>query len=699
MIQNIEKNGHSFQSGPNVLLLSDSSIQGGQFSNLGEFPILQMLYKQGMIIPNHINNKGLKPILIGTEKQVESQLEYIYRGNYGLSSLEEIMSTGVEKEFAEEMMKVKLHFAFGKIVSPKELLETKIIENKKVEIRNGVFIKRDKYNEYTIEYKGEKVEVSLNLNPGEKYITSYHLGFYKVRREYFAIIHSGEGDGWDIHRPCMSSIIAYDQKLYLIDAGPNIIETLNALGISVSSIHGIFHTHCHDDHFSGLTALLQADHKIKYYATSTVRASVTKKLSALLGRHEDFMNRYFEINDLSIDLWNNVNGMQVKPFYSPHPVETTNFQFRVISENGYKTYSHMADIASFSILDELISKKEGDNGVQPKLIKQIKKNYLFESNVKKIDIGGGMIHGMAKDFEEDGSKKIILSHINRDLSHEEKEIGERASFGMIDVLIPSNSNPMFSYAERYLKNYFPEDLFDDLRDIINCPIVTFNAGSILLKQGEKSNYLYLTLTGTVEMIYSKKGIHKAVSAGSLIGEMAALLDEPRKKTYVALGHVWALKIPAIIYQNFIKKHKLLAHILKRRTNKNILQSLPIFENMASSFILNNLSQVLSRRQIHKSNNVPIGGTPELIVIISGSFALLSPKGEIIENLEQSSVCREETILFPKLPISTIAALTEGEYGVLPGFHINEIPSVIWKLFEIYEFRQSQIKVKKKKKSA
>ena len=73
------------------------------------------------------------------------------------------MATGVNKEFAEEMMKIKLHFAFGKIVSPKELLETKIIENKKVEIRNGVFIKRNKLNEYAIEYKGEKVEVSLNL--------------------------------------------------------------------------------------------------------------------------------------------------------------------------------------------------------------------------------------------------------------------------------------------------------------------------------------------------------------------------------------------------------------------------------------------------------------------------------------------------------------------------------------------------------
>ena len=115
--------------------------------------ILQMLYKQGMIIPNHINNKGLKPILLGSKKQVESQLEYIYRGNYGLCSVEEIMATGVDREMAEEMMKIKLMFAFGKISSPKDLLETKTIEDQKIEIRNGVHIRRDKLNEYTIEYK------------------------------------------------------------------------------------------------------------------------------------------------------------------------------------------------------------------------------------------------------------------------------------------------------------------------------------------------------------------------------------------------------------------------------------------------------------------------------------------------------------------------------------------------------------------
>ncbi len=696
LIKTVEKDGATFESGPNAILLSDSSLQNGQFSNLAEFPILQMLYRQGMIIPNHPNNNGQKPLLIGTKKQVNAQLSYIYRGNYGLISKDEIMATGVSEELASEMMKVKLKFAFGKIAQSDNFLDARIVDNHKVEIKNDVFIQRNDFNHYTIEYKKEKASVILELAPNEKYLAPYHLGFHKVPREYFSIIHSGEGDGWDINRPCMSSIINYNHDLYLIDTGPNIIETPTALGISVSSIKGIFHTHCHDDHFSGLTTLIQADHKLKYYATPMVRSSVSKKLSSLLGRPEDFMNRYFDIIDLEIDKWNIVEGMEVRPFYSPHPVETTNFQFRVIAEKGHKTYSHMADIASFNVIENMVTKNPGDNGPSKELLENVKANYLTEATLKKIDIGGGMIHGLALDFIDDQSKKIILSHTDRNLTPQEKEIGQRATFGMVDVLIPSNANPMIFYAKKYLNNYFPKNVIEHLRDIINCPIIAVNAGSILLKQGGENSYLFLTLTGNVEMIHSKKGLHQMVSAGSLIGEMAALLSEPRKKTYVAHGHVWALKIPSNIYQDFIKKHRLLHHILKRRTNKNILLNLPIFEQMSSSYTINTLSQALTRKFIHKNNKIPLGNYPELIIIISGTFALKGSKGEIIENLQTNSICREETILFPKMPINDITALSDGEYGIISGDQINEIPAVIWKLFEIHDNRTVQLKLKQKK---
>ena len=51
----------------------------------------------------------------------------------------------------------------------------------------------------------------------------YTLGFNHIKREYFAVIHGGEGDGWNVNRPCMSSILMFQGKIYLIDAGPNVL--------------------------------------------------------------------------------------------------------------------------------------------------------------------------------------------------------------------------------------------------------------------------------------------------------------------------------------------------------------------------------------------------------------------------------------------------------------------------------------------
>ena len=96
LIRSIEKDGMTYESGPNAILLSDLKLQNGHFANLAEFPILQMLYRQGMLLPNHPNNTGVKPILIGREDCVQEQMNYIFRGNYGLISVEEMVQAGIE---------------------------------------------------------------------------------------------------------------------------------------------------------------------------------------------------------------------------------------------------------------------------------------------------------------------------------------------------------------------------------------------------------------------------------------------------------------------------------------------------------------------------------------------------------------------------------------------------------------------------
>ena len=52
------RDGVDCETGPNVILLSDILVQNGSFANLAEFPVLQMLYRQGLILPGHPNNTG-----------------------------------------------------------------------------------------------------------------------------------------------------------------------------------------------------------------------------------------------------------------------------------------------------------------------------------------------------------------------------------------------------------------------------------------------------------------------------------------------------------------------------------------------------------------------------------------------------------------------------------------------------------------
>ncbi len=153
-----------------------------------------------------------------------------------------------------------------------------MVEQEEVEIFGGVFIRRQKTNIFEITYKGESVTVDLNLTESQSYPSPYPLNYYNLQRDYFSVIHSGIGDGWDVNRPSLSSIIIYQGGVYLVDAGPNVVNNLVALGIGINEIEGIFHTHSHDDHFAGLADLIRGDRRIKYYSTSLVRASVTKKM-------------------------------------------------------------------------------------------------------------------------------------------------------------------------------------------------------------------------------------------------------------------------------------------------------------------------------------------------------------------------------------------------------------------------------------
>jgi hemerythrin len=689
LIVSREEHGVTFETGPNAILLSDVLIQNGDFSNLAEFPVLQMLYRQGMILPNHPKNTGEKPILIGSESQVKAQMGYIYRGNYGLISEQEMMAAGASSAEAREMMRMKVKFSFGRIQPTEELLESVIIKNKPIEIKNGVTISRRRLNVFVFVFQGESVEVNLNLPHLEKYSAPYPLSFHNVKREYFGIIHSGDGDGWDINRPSMASIMMFQGKIYLIDAGPNIIHSLTALGIGANEIEGVFHTHAHDDHFCGLATLMRSDHRIKYYATPLVRASVAKKLSALVSRDEDEFFNYFDTIDLQTGVWNDIGTLEVKPVLSPHPVETTIMLFRTKSAEGSRVYGHFADIVSLDVLADMVTDNPDQPGVSREFYERVAQDYLISLDLKKIDIGGGLIHGNAKDFKEDRSGKIILTHIARELTHEEKEIGSGAPYGMVDVLIPGIQDYFRMYSHQYLRSYFPQVSEDQLRMILNNPCRIFNPESILLKKGTVNDSLYLILSGEVEMILTEEGVHSTLSAGVLVGEISTLTQGPSQETYRAANFVHALQIPGRQYLDFVKDNGLYEEIQEIREKREFLQKSYLFSEAISYPAQNRIAQSMHLHTYQPGQDMHADEGPQVFMIQSGTVQLMVDT-DVLETLGPGYFFGEGFVLFK------ILCLYKPRFnGPVALYHIRgdillSIPIVRWKLNETYDKRMGMM---------
>ncbi len=679
LIAPTERDGVSFETGPNAILLSDVMIQNGSFANLGEFPVLQMLYRQGMIVPGHPGNTGGRPLLIGSAEQVHAQLQYIHRGNYGLLTEQELVEAGLSAEEAREQMRLKLKFAFGAIRHPGELLDSLVVEGDAVPIRHGATIRRLRLNVFEIAFAGDSVVVDLGLPPFETYECPYPLGFYHMPREYFAVVHSGEGDGWDINRPSMGSVLMYQGRVFLIDAGPNILHTLDSLGIGINEIEGIFHTHSHDDHFAGLTTLIRADHRIKYYATPPVRASVAKKLGSLLTINDTAFADYFDVHDLVCGEWNEIEGLEVRPMFSPHPVETTTFLFRALWEDGFRTYAHLADICRLEVLRGFLTDAPGAPGLSQARYDRVVADMLTPADIKKVDVGGGMIHGDAYDFREDKSGKIILAHTSRRHTIAQKAIGSTASFGTVDVLIPSNHDFIWRFANEFLQAYFPSVAHHHLRVLMNNPVVTFNPGTILIKERRVNQHIYLLLSGSVEAIPLEHNGRSVLSAGAMIGELSGLFGTMATETYRAVGFVKALDIPVSLYSEFVHRHQLFSEIARVLENREFLQRTWLFGEVVSTQTLNRIAQEMILATYPADTTVDIGAD-SVGLVARGSMGRFLGEHRL-ETLEAGGFFGEEMSIFWTPSMFRLRTLAPTDVFLIPADLVSDIPSVRWKLFE------------------
>ncbi|MBF0155450.1 MAG: bacteriohemerythrin, partial [Magnetococcales bacterium] len=494
-----------------------------------------------------------------------------------------------------------------------------------------------------------------------------------------------EGDGWDANRPTMSSILTYQNRIYLIDAGPNLVYTLTALGIGIEQVDGLFHTHAHDDHFAGLTALMRSGRRIKYFATPLVRASVAKKLAALLDMDEANFADFVTVHDLTCDSWNDIEGLEVMPIFSPHPVETTVLVFRTLSGDGYHTYGHFADIVSLDVLKGMITDQDDAPGLSRKAFDMVRQSYLIPVDVKKLDVGGGMIHGSAKDFKSDASGRILLAHRATELTAEEKEIGSSAAFGTSDILVEGLGDSLRRQAYSHLEAHLGNVPAHHLRTLINHPLVEINPGSIVLKKGEIPSHVYLLVTGRVEKIRTQSNLLVTLSAGALIGDTSGLERRPSGHTYRASSFVRALRLTVSLYCEIIRSNGLLERMRHAAVMRSFLESTTLFGEGVPAATLSRIIDAATEHRLAMSETINCRSLSTLNIIRSGRLER-SVGDTVLDTLLPLDFFGEEGALF-KIPcMFRMRVLEDTTVITIPGHLLEEIPIVRWKLLESYRRR-------------
>jgi hemerythrin len=685
LVRTIEKNGASYETGPNAILLSELPVQNGRFCNLAEFPVLQMLYRQGMIVPDHPNNTGLRPMLIGMRELVDEQSRYIHIGNYGLVSAGELEGGGVGEREAFDLLRMKLKFAFGRRRSTEELIDLRYIDANVIALRDGAFLRRQGVNRYELIACGESAEVDLNLGPLASYPPPYSLPPRPAVAEEFAVVHLGEGDGWDTERPCMSSVVMWRGSPYLVDAGPNIEESLAAVGIAVADLKGLFQTHVHDDHFVGMSSLLRAERRLPYYAVPCVRRSAEAKLRALAKLDEGEFERYFQVRELEVASWNEVEGLSVLPLLSPHPLETTIFRFKAAGPGGSPTYAHYADLSSFAVIDSMVTDDPAAPGISRDFAEGAKAEYLEPADVKKVDVGGGMIHGAAEDFAHDESGLLLLSHTSPPLSERKHDFGSIAAFGDETVLIPAREDYAAARAVEFLAAYFPRAGGEGVAALAKGARHRPAEGELLLPRGEVPASIFLVLAGLAEGEGPEGGARRLFSAGSLLGEREARTASPSSLEIRARGGLELIAIPREAYNAFIGRQGLEAELERIETSRTAMKRCALFDGMSSMAALHAIASASDPVRFAKGEAIGTGSAASLFVIAEGRASILA-EGRRIEEIGRGGFFGEERILYESRSIfAAVAAVDCAAYRV-PSELLIQSPLLHWRLRESCEQR-------------
>jgi hemerythrin len=303
--------------------------------------------------------------------------------------------------------------------------------------------------------------------------------------------------------------------------------------------------------------------------------------------------------------------------------------------------------------------------------------------VKKIDAGGGLIHGEPRDFADDRSEKIILAHRAGAFSQEHLKVGSSAIFGAVDVLIPSGQDYLKQHAYGHLARAFPEATPGELNGLLRSPIVDFNAGSIILRPGAGTKYMYLLLSGSVEQVMPGHEAPLALASGSLLGAQA-LAQDALHDTWRAVSPVRAMRFGLAGMRVFLDHGGRFERWRARWNEIEYLRASRLFGERIGVAGLERVARSLTIERLAAGAELkPAEGT--LIFVRDGELEVRY-SGRYAESVGPGGFIGEESAL-GRAASWHARAIRETTLARIPASELRTLPVVMWKLLESLDRRR------------
>ncbi len=114
----------------------------------------------------------------------------------------------------------------------------------------------------------------------------------------------------------------------------------------------------------------------------------------------------------------------------------------------------------------------------------------------------------------------------------------------------------------------------------------------MLQDHEVTKYIYLVLSGNVELLNPDTELVNILYAGSILGEMSGIYKHQSTTTYRAVSYVKALRIPCNLYLEFINQNDMYTMLENFQEQRSFMRNSWLFGEGISYATQNNIAMVM-----------------------------------------------------------------------------------------------------------